>query len=321
MFTLNGDRWTPDTRISRFDYPTGVLSLSHRTLVHQRKGFADCQPGDTGCCHPWYQVVIYRFDSGIGAWTEEYSSATRCDGWYGSSVAIHGDWAVFGLPYYGDQSSWIGTTVQLHFNEVSEEWSPVSAFGVSVGEGSRYGSALSMAENLAVVSAPGAGGGGTSYVFRLDSGSWALEQTLTASDRVEGDEFGSSVAIDGERIILGAAGVDDPVESSGAAYVFRHVVGGQIWSEEDELQSARSGAGDEFGKSVDISGDQAIIGVPNDRAVAVFRFDSANGEWREYQYLQFPSETDFGRSVAISGNWIVVGSGSNGSTYAFYSEL
>jgi len=154
-----------------------------------------------------------------------------------------------------------------------------------------------------------------------------------------GDEFGESVAIDGNTLVVGApledsnaTGINgeqnnDAAHDSGAAYVFvRNDFG--IWSQQAYLKASNTGADDQFGFSVAIAGDTVVIGAPGEQSNAtgvdgnqqdnslngsgaayVFVRDE-NGDWSQQSYLKASNTGDvdnFGFSVAITGSTVVVG--------------
>jgi hypothetical protein len=99
---------------------------------------------------------------------------------------------------------------------------------------------------------------GAAYVFTRTGTAWSEQAKLTAGDAVENGEFGISVDISGDTIVVGA---DSGDSSPGAAYVF--VRSGATWSERAKL-TASDGAADElFGSSVAIDGDTAVVGAPH----------------------------------------------------------
>jgi hypothetical protein len=183
---------------------------------------------------------------------------------------------------------------------------------------------------------------GAVYVFtRSPEGIWAQEAFLKASNAGSNDQFGTSVSISGDTLAVGAAlessdatGVDnfqgtDTALYSGAVYVFRRSPDGR-WSQEAYLKASNTGADDQFGSSVSLSGDALAVGAPNEDstatgvdgpqgetmgtdynsgAVYVFR-RSPDGKWSQEAYLK-ASNTDkddqFGTSVSLSGDLLAVG--------------
>src|SRR4030095_6677637 len=88
---------------------------------------------------------------------------------------------------------------------------------------------------------------------------WSQEQKLVASDGVAGDNFGYAVSLAGDRVLVGAYGKDT---AKGAAYVF--VRNGSAWTEDQKLVPGDGVAGDDFGWTVSVAGDRALVGAPGD---------------------------------------------------------
>lgn len=158
---------------------------------------------------------------------------------------------------------------------------------------------------------------------------------LKASNTGIYDEFGSSVALDGDTLVVGApyedsnavgvgAQANNDAPDSGAVYVFTR--SGGTWSQQAYLKASNPQAYDTFGASVAISGDTLVVGAPgedsnetgltgtgtNDSALdsgAVYVFTRSGSTWVQQLYVK-ASNTDvndfFGSSVAISGDTLVV---------------
>ena len=178
----------------------------------------------------------------------------------------------------------------------------------------QFGYSLATSADLAVVGAPldavGGLNSGSAYVFD-GLANWSQLAELTASDEAEGDQFGYSVAISGDLVIVGARGSDGGGASSGAAYIFDRSTG---WSQVAKLTASDQERGDEFGYSVAISGDLAIVGARLDwdngsASGASYVFDGSAG-WSQVARLS-PADAaandQFGTSVAISGDVAIVG--------------
>jgi hypothetical protein len=178
---------------------------------------------------------------------------------------------------------------------------------------------------------------GAAYVFVRTGGVWLQQAYLKASNTGENDNFGYSVAISGDIIVVGApsessaaTGVngnqnDNSAPYSGAAYVF--VRNGTNWSQQAYVKASNTGEGDGFGLSVAISGDTIVVGAPSESSAATgvngdqnndstpgagaaYTFVRSGGVWAQQAYLKAsnPDENDyFGERVAISGDTVVVG--------------
>ncbi len=166
--------------------------------------------------------------------------------------------------------------------------------------------------------------------------------SLLASDGANQDQFGRSVSIDGDTVIVGAPRVDfGPDLFVGEAYIYsRHEGGTDNWGEVTTLLSPDGIAGNDFGHSVAIDGDIAVVGAPSILAhgdgdgfgaAYIFVRDPGTGSW-SYDEKLIPfggvSLGEFGFSVAIQGDHIFVSSpraGDRGThagvVYVFVEDL
>ena len=92
----------------------------------------------------------------------------------------------------------------------------------------------------------------------------SIEVKLTASDGMSGDDFGGTVSIDGDRIIVGAAYDDGQGVDSGSAYIFDRDAGGAWVQVQPKLTAGDGAAGDLFGRVVSLDGDRAMVGAIGD---------------------------------------------------------
>ncbi len=151
---------------------------------------------------------------------------------------------------------------------------------------------------------------GEAYVFDFDGTTWHQSAQLLAPDGRPLDDFGSSVSLSGDRIIIGAPG---KLRNRGVAYVFHF--DGLNWILEAKLSLADGAELDEFGNAVSISGSRALVGAVlrsevgyRSGAAYVYAFDGTS--WtQEAEFLPpDPSDYgDFGSSVSLYGNGAVVG--------------
>jgi uncharacterized Zn-binding protein involved in type VI secretion len=195
--------------------------------------------------------------------------------------------------------------------------------------GDEFGRAVAVQGNVAVVGAPndqaaGYGTGGA-YVFEKTMSGWQLQQKLTAPDSSSYSFFGTSVAIDGDRIVVGAYGDQNAGDYAGAAYVFVHA--GSQWTPEQKLTGSENSAFDSFGISVAIQGDRIICGAFGNsdfnqgEVGSAYVFQRIAGLWLQQQELtanDAASLARFGLSVAMSEDTIVVGADGD-SELGFFS--
>ncbi|HEX3926597.1 MAG TPA: choice-of-anchor B family protein [Gemmatimonadales bacterium] len=125
--------------------------------------------------------------------------------------------------------------------------------------GIQFGSAVAVAGDLALVGAPMASGGGTVFVFRQSAdGSWAAAGTLAGLSAADSDRFGTAVAIDGDRVAVGAPGR----LGKGGVFVFHRAQDG-VWSQETEQVAPRTAPeNSQLGAAVAVKGDRVIAGGP-----------------------------------------------------------
>jgi hypothetical protein len=155
---------------------------------------------------------------------------------------------------------------------------------------------------------------GSAYVFRRVNGAWTLEAKLTAADAAEGDEFGVSVGVDGDYFIVGARQANIGANNnSGAVYIFRR--DGAVWTQEAKLTATDAATNDQFGVSVGIAGNHAIVGAWQDADAgrntgSAYAFERMGTSWTQMLKLRegIPASLDdFGFSVAIGGNFALTG--------------
>jgi dUTPase len=103
---------------------------------------------------------------------------------------------------------------------------------------------------------------GSAYVFVRSGTAWTQQTKLTASDGAVDDNFGYSVSISGDYVVIGAYGDDVSYAEQGSAYVF--VRSGTTWTHQAKLTASDGVANDYFGFSVSISGDYILVGANSD---------------------------------------------------------
>jgi choice-of-anchor B domain-containing protein len=149
-------------------------------------------------------------------------------------------------------------SVQLFRRGADMKWSAGGRLIATSAAGAGFGSALALAGDLALVGAPGEGGGAVYLFTRARDGSFTAAGSLPAQGLVAGDRFGAAVAIDGNRVAVGAPSR----KGKGAIYIFRREANG-TWVQETEQvapQNLPDRAG--FGAAVAVKGERVIAGAP-----------------------------------------------------------
>jgi hypothetical protein len=218
------------------------------------------------------------------------------------------------------------------FERVLGTWSLVTKLASPAAVFDGFGQTVVLSAGRAIVGAryDDTHGFEAGKVYVYSGATWALEAALTAHDAGADDEFGQSLAADGDRILVGAAYDDDAGDFSGSAYLFER--SGSAWTESAKFVAPDASAGQVFGSSVALSGEVAAVGAPGDDsavtnggAVYVFRRRS---ETFVFEQKLLPSDptlhSGFGNAIALSGGALLVGSfgddeaGENaGSAYVF----
>ncbi len=218
--------------------------------------------------------VFQRDEGGTDNWgevTKLLASDAEAIDVFGISVAVSGDTAVVGAQGEDAGGSHAGAAYVFQRDEGSQDnWGEVKKLTASDAQANDYfGISVAVSGDTAVVGAyledAGATNAGAAYVFQRDEGgadNWGEVQKLTASDTQFSGVFGFSVAVSGDTAVVGAYGENaGGIGAAGAAYVFQRDEGGAgNWGEVTKLTASDAHFSDEFGGSVAVNGDTAVIG-------------------------------------------------------------
>lgn len=273
---------------------------------------------------PYITGAAYLFERVNGSWTEmaHFLGDSAQESGLGASVAISGDYAVVGAALPPPPTfTGAGRAFVYRRDPASGSWARDTILTASDQiDFIEFGTSVAIDDDVIVVGAErGVKGnaiiGGAAYVFRRNGTTWTQEAKLTASDAAYHDFFGASVAVSGDRILVGAHEQDDEGDAAGAAYVFARNSTTGLWSQAQILTPDHSGAGDNFGRAVAIDGGRALIGAwladgdeSTTGAAYVYRMV---GSWFELADTLFRLDGEYGdgygASVALSGDCGVVG--------------
>ncbi|KYF94352.1 hypothetical protein BE17_24785 [Sorangium cellulosum] len=311
--------------------------------------------------------AVYVFAREGGAWAQQaYLKPSTSDpnDDFGYSLALSGD--TLAVSARGEDSGATGVNGSQASNTAPNSgavyvfvrsgatWSQQAYLKASNAEAQDlFGHAMGLDGDTLVVGAPtedsasttvngtqtnnGASQAGAAYVFLRTGTTWAQQAYLKASNTGAGDLFGSSVAISGNTVAVGATGeassatgvngaqADNSAAGSGAVYVFTR--SGSTWTQQAYLKASNAGANDAFGTSVAISGNTVAVGATGEASSAtgvngaqadnsaagsgaVYVFTRSGSTWTQQAYLKASNagaNDAFGTSVAISGNTVAVG--------------
>jgi len=316
-----------------------AVAISGDTMVIGDWRGDDACPSDPAC-DSGSAYVFQRNEGGTDNWGQvkklTASDAAQYDS-FGRSVAISGDRIVVGAPAMSNMSSYGAAYVFERNRDGANKWGERIKLQAKFDKGAndKFGLSVGISGTTVLVGAPqnddSGEGTGSAYFFERDyptTDTWDQIKKITAIDRYGWDWFGYSVAISGDTAIVGAlledGGAGNPLSNAGAAYIFeRDLDGDDNWGEIQKIAASDIAANDEFGVSVAISGDTAVVGsnrnddaCPGDAgcdsgSAYVFERDQGGADnWGQTRKLTADDDADgdeLGISVAISGDTIVVG--------------
>ncbi len=244
---------------------------------------------------------------------------------FGSSVAISGDTLLVGS--FGNDS-WRGAAYT--FIRQGNSWQQIQKPIASDGEAhDHFGFSVAIdGDTLLVGAFADDAHSGAAYLFERNQGgsdNWGQIKKLTASDRELRDQFGNSVAIDGDTLVIGAFTYD---HRSGAVYLFERNQGGSDnWGQIKKITLPLPSLS-RLGISVAIKGDTLLIGADGDANSqgAVYLFERNQGgadNWGQIKKITIPDGVpfeNFGRSLVIKGDTLFIGAladDKQGAVYLF----
>ena len=277
----------------------------------------------------------YIFTNSGTTWNQQ-AKLTANDGeagdFFGPSVAISGNTAVIGNPR--DDDNGINSGAVYIFTRSGTTWNQQAKLIAGDGSvGDEFGNPVAIDGDTVIVGAwqndTKGIDSGAAYIFTRSGTTWNQQAKLTASDGVERDAFGFSVAISGNTVTVGA---NRKSNSVGAAYVFTQ--SGTIWNQQAKVIASDGANFDGFGNSIAISGNTLIVGASDDDVNtgtgeiidlgSAYIFTRSGTSWNQQAKLNVSNLAyyfRFGDSVAISGDTVIVGANGEGinvgSAYVF----
>lgn len=271
----------------------------------------------------WKEVQVLNADDG------------KAGNFFGWSVAVYGNTALIGARGNGDEKSFPGAAY-VFTQGADGKWAQAQKLTALDGAGGdEFGYSVALLDNTALIGARGKNEKGiltgAAYLFSREvDGQWAQQQKFTASDGASGEEFGYSVALDENTVVVGARFAREEAENleaeathPGAVYVYELKTGpeGAVWEETQKLLASEGNSGSEFGGSVALSGDSLLIGAREAvvsslimGAAYVFvreQDGEAPASWKERQRIlarDGAGGDTFGASVALQGESALIGS-------------
>lgn len=260
------------------------------------------------------------FEQQSGVWTQVQLIAPA-DGLpgdrFGSCVSISGDNLVVGAPNFSDGGLGRGTVYV--YERQGGTWTFADKLLPSeLAPGDRLGTSVAVDGDTLVAGAPFDGllgpKAGAAYVYQRVGGTWTKIVKLFPTGGDDGDEFGTTVSISGDRMLIGAPrdrvnGID-----SGAVHFFARDAQ-QMWSPDGTVRPPVGSAGFLFGSAIDLDGTVAVIGAHADNtqdveAGAAHIFNRATRSWTQTIKLtpaDLAADDHFGHAVALYGDALLIG--------------
>ncbi|PSQ62958.1 MAG: PKD domain-containing protein [Halobacteriales archaeon SW_8_66_22] len=283
-------------RARLYEWASGSLNLREKfTPEHftpslsARFGNSVALDGDTlliGAPREWGDPPVvkagaaYVFERSNDEWnrTRLVADDRTEDEYFGRAVAVSGDTAFVGVPFSETSNGYKAGSVYV-FERSGGSWSQAAKLTADDGDiNDSFGESLALEGSTILIGS----GGDSPYVFERSDGNWSQQAKLTATDRDEDDAFGSDVALDGTTALIGDSFDADPNGPlAGSAYVFEKSDGN--WSQQTKLSADDGDPNDEFGYSVALSGDTALVGAFLDedphglKAGSAYVFDLSEG--------------------------------------------
>jgi sugar lactone lactonase YvrE len=322
VFVRTGSIWTVQSRLTAADAEEngefGVsVSISNHTAVVGAVPGSHQIGGDTP--EPEYPAgAAYVFLRSGGSWTQQAKlTANQSSFNFGASVAVNADTALVGDPLMDEVHVFVRTGTSWTSQTVLTP-SESMMFGM-------FGASVSISGDTAAVGAPNAGGmmpangiggfpTGAAYIFVRNLTSWSEQQKISGSSLY--DYFGNSVSVLGNRLLVGAPGVDTIAGfDAGAAFIYDR--NGSSWSLVDGVTPSDGAAGNFFGHAVSLGANRALVGCPSTESAYIFEPSGAMpnsvgspGDWVQTAKLQIPQTqvyAYFGMALALQGDTALIG--------------
>jgi len=254
---------------------------------------------------------------------------------FGISVSISGDYAVVGA--VGSTLNGVTPGGAYFYKKINNCWEFLEKHLSKAIEYDSYGFSVAISGDIAVVGAiydddqdPNEG---AVYVYKLDKNTdkWIFSQKLYANDASESSLFGYSISISDNNLIVGAAHERENGSFGGSVYIYKKRDDG--WGDCQKISAYDGKQGDQFGYSVSISDNYALVGAKtssdcagnNSGSVYFYKKNETS-----YSFIQKVCASDadyndqFGCSVSINDKYAVIGANQkndrSGSAYIFKNE-
>lgn len=262
---------------------------------------ADGENGNTGAAYvfsratpqsPWHMEA--RLAANDGATGDHF----------GFAVGIEGNTIVVGAPDGGNG------VIYTFDRDASGTWTAQSE--TNVASVYSFGYSIAFSGGTLAVGAPFKDSGYV-FVYKRFGKGWAIVSSLAPPDMTDSSDFGYSLSMDDQRLLIGAPGDSTIATDRGSAYLFAFDAATASWTFNHKFFAFESGDHDYFGSAVALQGNNAMIGAygrsSSQGAVDDFLLDDM-GNWSEQSPLQAAdgkSNDNFGSALVLMGSTLAVG--------------
>jgi hypothetical protein len=298
---------------------------SHQAKVVHSSASNGHRFGQSAAIHGNYAVVgtpgtsqgeAYVFFRTGSSWAQQAKlvdpSPTTGDD-FGIEVAIQG--STIAITSLSDDDGANNSGAIHIFNRSGTSWSHVQKIKQSPATAdSKFGEHIHMSGDYLIASCMRLNNPtdkeGAAFIFYYNGSSWSQQAKVEASDKQVDDQFGKSVGMDTDNVIVGAMEEDTGGSNAGSAYIFTR--SGTSWTQQAKIQATGTNANDRFGYKAAISGDYAVVSAPgrNSGDGEAIVFKRTGSSWSQHQVLvpsNLVSGDLFAQSVDIQGTTIAVG--------------
>ena len=288
--------------------------------------------------------VAYIFNKTSGGWQQVARLAapdSAANDYFGSAVAISGDYAVVGSStkkvnanlnqgkvyvYQRSGANWLLDTTLVKPSGAQYDY-----FGWSVAVCAFNTGGPAIAVGIPYSDAAGTDRGEV-YLYRKSAGAWSFVQNIIPADLLNSDYYGSSISMDTDYVAIGAPGQDNATYSyidAGAVYIYAY--GGGVWNFQQKLSGVTTRG--QFGFATSLSSNLLAVGAPwaiaySNTSSSVYVYSRSGSTWTNtasifiYNFEIVPAagqiqttsgsaisiaDLTFGMSVSLSGKTLLVG--------------
>lgn len=221
---------------------------------------------------------------------------------YGYSLALYQDYLIVGAPGSG------GAGAIYVFKNSQSQWLEITKISLPDGvTGDQFGFCIGMVDTHLFVGAPGYQGTGAVFIYNLYTDIWQNVYTLTGSELSQ--NFGTALSVISNTLLIGASNTNN----IGSAYLYKLTLG---WTLSHTFVPVSTDTGQQFGRSVSISGNKIAIGG-NSGFVSTY-INTSTG-WQATDILTNYG-VDFGYSVSLCNDMLAIGQPGIGIVFLYKWE-